>query len=105
MSEKGQALPLVLVALAVGMLLIAPFLVHASSSLIGSQIYGQVITEQYSADAGVEYAIWSLQSGKSEVPEDEELKLPEFTINNRIVNVTITDEGGPIYQITAIATG
>jgi len=60
-SEKGQALPLAIMALAFGMLVITPFLGHASSSLIGSRIYGQVITEGYSGDAGVEWALWRLK--------------------------------------------
>ena len=59
-DQKGQALPLVLLVLAIGILLIAPFLGHAGSSLIGSRIYGQAITEQYSADAGIDHAIWRL---------------------------------------------
>lgn len=103
-SQKGQALPLALLALAIGMLTIAPFLGHASSSLIGSRIYEQAISEQYSADAGVEYAIWHLQSGESEVPEGEELELPQFTLNSQSVNVTIENQGEQIYKITSIAT-
>lgn len=103
-SQKGQALPLALLALAIGMLTIAPFLGHVSSSLIGSRIYEQAISEQYSADAGVEYAIWHLQSGESEVPEGEELELPQFTLNSKTVNVTIANQGEQIYKITSIAT-
>lgn len=103
-SQKGQALPLALLALAIGMLTIAPFLGHVSSSLIGSRIYEQAISEQYSADAGVEYAIWNLQSGESEVPEGEELELPQFTLNSKTVNVTIANQGEQIYKITSIAT-
>jgi len=103
-SQKGQALPLALLALAIGMLTIAPFLGHVSSSLIGSRIYEQAISEQYSADAGVEYAIWNLQSGESEVPEGEELELPQFTLNSKTVNVTIENQGEQIYKITSIAT-
>jgi len=95
-SEKGQAFPLALVALAVGSLVIAPFLAHASSSLIGSRVYEQEISRLYSADAGVEYAIWHLQDAESEVPE--------FTINNRTVDVTIQDAGELSYRITATAT-
>ncbi len=103
-SQKGQALPLALVALVIGMLTIAPFLSHAGSSLIGSRIYQQSISEQYSADAGVEYAIWHLQSGESEVQEGEELELPQFTLNSQTVNVTVENEGEQIYKITSIAT-
>jgi len=103
-SQKGQAFPLALVALAIGILVVAPFLSQAGSSLIGSRIYEQSIDEQYSADAGVEYAIWQLQSGESEVPEGEELELPQFTLNSKTVNVTIANEGGWIYKITSVAT-
>ena len=60
-GEKGLVLPLVLVALAIGTLVITPFIGHASSSLIGSRIYGQAISEQYSCDAGAEWALWRLK--------------------------------------------
>lgn len=95
-NQKGQVLPVALLALAAGILVIAPLLSQASSSLTGSRIYGQAITEQYSANAGAEYAIWHLQNG--------ELEVPEFTLNSKTVNVTIENEGGGIYQITSTAT-
>jgi len=60
-NSEGQALPLALVALAAGMLIIGPFLAQASSNMIGSRTYGQVITEQYSCDAGVEWGLWRLK--------------------------------------------
>ena len=60
-GERGQALPLVLLALAIGSLVITPFIGHASSSLIGSRVYGEAITEQYSCDAGIEWALWKLK--------------------------------------------
>jgi cytoskeletal protein CcmA (bactofilin family) len=96
-SQKGQALPIALVILAAGILIIAPFLDYASSNVTGSQTYGQSITEQYSADAGVEYAIWSLQNG--------ELDVPEFALNNNTVNVTVESEGEGSYKITSVASG
>ena len=95
-NEKGQALPLALIVLAVGTLVIVSFLGLASSNLIGSRAYEQAITEQYAADAGVEYAIWHLQNEESEVPE--------FTLNDKTVNVTIDDQDKPIYKITSTAT-
>jgi len=60
-SEKGQTFPLALIALAVGSLVISPFLGHASSVLTGSRIYGEAMTEQYSCDAGIEWALWKLK--------------------------------------------
>jgi len=61
-SEKGQALPLAILALAIGTLVITPFLGHASSNLIGSRVYEQSLTELYSCDAGIEWALWRLKN-------------------------------------------
>ena len=60
-DEKGQALPLALLALAAGALMVTPFLGHTSTTLIGTRVYGQAIIEQYSADAGIEWALWRLE--------------------------------------------
>jgi hypothetical protein len=62
-GEKGQALPLAILALTIGTLLIAPFLGHASSSVIGSRTYADAIAYRNACDAGVEHAIWSLLWG------------------------------------------
>jgi hypothetical protein len=59
-SERGQALPLALLVLAAGVLMATPFLGHASSNLIGSRNYAEVIIGQYSCDAGVEWGLWRL---------------------------------------------
>lgn len=104
-SQKGQALPLAMLALAFGTLVITPFLGHASSSLIGSRVYEQGITELYACDSGIEYAIWSLQSGALEITEGETELLPEFTINDKTVNVYVENLGSQIYMVTAAATG
>jgi hypothetical protein len=60
-DEKGQVLPLAMLALALGSLVITPFINYASSSLIGSRVYKGVMTEQYSCDAGIEWALWKLK--------------------------------------------
>ena len=62
-GQKGQALPLAMLALTIGALVIAPFLGHVSSSIIGSRTYGSAIGYRNAADAGVEHAIWSLTYG------------------------------------------
>ncbi|MGD0795350.1 MAG: hypothetical protein ABR958_07195 [Dehalococcoidales bacterium] len=62
-DERGQALPVAIVALAIGALVVVPFLSHAGSSLIGSKVHGNILAEQSAADAGVEHAIWSLTWG------------------------------------------
>jgi hypothetical protein len=59
-SEKGQALPLAIMALAIGTLLITPFLGHASSAIIGSHTYYDAMAYRNACDAGVEHGIWRL---------------------------------------------
>ena len=58
--EQGHVLPGILGAMAVGILLIAPFLSQVSVSLMTSRDYGQSMLAQNSADAGIEHAIWDL---------------------------------------------
>jgi len=95
-GEKGQSLPLALIALSIGALVVAPFLGLMSNTLNSSQTYEQAIEERYAADAGVEYAVWRL---KNEVPV-----VPQFTLNNKTVEVTIADQGDGLYRVTSTAT-
>jgi hypothetical protein len=106
-DEKGQALPLAMMALTFGALVIAPFLGHAGSSLIGSRIYGEAIMHQSSCDAGVEHAIWGLIWGDlaEKIPEtgDEITYQLSEKVNNLTTTVTVTanatGEGGIIGEI------
>ncbi|MBI2836563.1 MAG: hypothetical protein HYX85_02590 [Chloroflexi bacterium] len=93
-DERGQALPMVLVALAVGTLLVVPFLGHSSTGLVTSRAYGQSMIEQYSVDSGIEHALWRL---KYEPGFANSLTLANPTtgytvgnINGISVNVTLT---------------
>ncbi len=108
-SEKGQALPIAIMALALGTLVITPFLSHASSSLIGSGVHKQVIMEQDAADAGVEHAIWSLTSGDlaAQMPEPGDSVTyqlgeavngitPVVTVTANQTAVTAGDTGGAV---------
>ncbi len=93
-GEKGQALPMAILALAIGALVIAPFLGNASSSLIGSRVYGETIAQQSASDAGVEHAIWSLTRGSlaeqfSGPGDTVTYQLPE-TLNGLVTTVTVT---------------
>ena len=61
-DSTAQALPLALVALALGSLLVTPFLVNASVNLLASRQIDSSIKDYYSADAGVEWALWCLKN-------------------------------------------
>lgn len=58
--EQGQALPLALVALAIGAVLITPFLTNVSVNVIASLQAEEMIVDRYSADAGIEWGLWRL---------------------------------------------
>ncbi|MFC1962161.1 hypothetical protein ACFLWN_03860 [Chloroflexota bacterium] len=58
--EKGQTLPLVLIALTIGTMVVTPFITHAGTAILGSRLFGQAINEQYSNDSGFEHAYWRL---------------------------------------------
>jgi len=60
--EEGQALPLALVALAVGTLLVTPFLANVSVNVIASRQTEEAIADRYSADAGMEWGLWWLKN-------------------------------------------
>ena len=92
-GEKGQALPLVMVAIVLGALVLPPFLGHVDSSLIGSRNYENMLYSQYTCDSGVEHAIWNLTDGDaagdiSSPGESVNYLLPE-SVNNLTANVTI----------------
>jgi hypothetical protein len=61
-DQKGAALTLVLVLLVVGGLILTPLLGLMSTGLISGQLYERKADELYAADAGVEDAIWRIQS-------------------------------------------
>jgi hypothetical protein len=98
-GEKGQALPLAILALTIGMLLIAPFLGHASASVIGSRIYADAIAYRNACDAGVEHAIWRLVYGGLQTSLPNPGDHVTYQLSEAINNVT------PSVTITANATG
>jgi uncharacterized repeat protein (TIGR01451 family) len=58
--ERGQALPLALIALALVALTSAPLLSQVSTGLMATRVGEGLVVERYSADAGVEHALWRL---------------------------------------------
>ncbi|MFC1995435.1 hypothetical protein ACFLVM_00970 [Chloroflexota bacterium] len=60
-GQRGQALILVLIALAVGSLLVTPTLNYVSAGLLDIRVSKERLLEHYTADAAVEYTMWQLQ--------------------------------------------
>lgn len=61
-QDRGQALPLALVALAVGAVLVTPFLTNVSVNLLASRKTDEAIADYYAADAGIEWGLWRLKN-------------------------------------------
>ena len=61
-GESGQALPLALIALAIGAVLVTPFLTDASVNSLASRQTDEAIADYYSADAGIEWGLWRLKN-------------------------------------------
>ncbi len=60
--QEGQALPLALVAFAIGAVLVTPFLTIVSVNVIASRQTEEAIADRYSADAGMEWGLWRLKN-------------------------------------------
>ena len=67
-SQKGQVLIIVLALLALGGVTIASSLNYSTTILKDNRILTNKMDGMYSAGAGIEYAIWSLQNGE-DIPE------------------------------------
>ena len=59
-SSPGRSLPAALITVAVGSILMTPFLSFVSSRSLGTGAAGETFNEQYAADAGVEFGAWSV---------------------------------------------
>lgn len=60
-TEKGQALPMVLILMVIGGLILAPTLTYTTSGLKVGQAYESMSEEFYAADAGIEDGLWQIK--------------------------------------------
>jgi hypothetical protein len=126
-NEKGNVLILVLILLVVGGLILTPLLGLMSTGLLAGQVYEKKTDELYAADAGVEDAIWKIQTnnltfgtnnwsdpwdltlnGKNVTVQvyredlDQQPCVTEFTY--RILSIAATDDGGGTAAIDTTTT-
>ena len=100
-NGKAQALPIVLAMLALGALVITPFLNHAGVNLKSSANYTTLMQANNSCEAGIEEAIWALNytnlsSQLSHIGDSLSYRLNE-TVNQLNTDVSVTllnSEGG-----------
>jgi len=97
-AQEGRALALTLVALAIGCLLIPPFLSYISTNLLACRATEEGMKEQYAADAGVEYGIGKLARDPTflesmlTVGATATLTLPT-PVNNMSPTITVANTG------------
>lgn len=91
-AESGQALVIALVALAVGVLLVAAFAYYATVSQRASRAARETLVEHYAADAGVEHAIWRLtyEAGFTQTVTAASPFVYTVTLNGETVVITVT---------------
>ena len=90
-SERGYALILVLILLAVGALLIYPTLRFAFTSGKLKQLHSTMLMEQYAVGAAAEHAMWKLQygGGTAELTTENDTLEYSLDINGITTDVTI----------------
>lgn len=97
-GEDGKVLILALVLLVVGAFILAPLLGLMSTGLVAGQIYEKKTAELYSADAGVEDALWKIRAG--DIPPE-----PYFLVVNGkdvLVKIESTDAIAFLTQLLGI---
>lgn len=91
-GESGQALVIALIALAVGVLLVAAFVYYVTASQRASRGAEGAMVEHYAADAGVEHAIWRLtyEPGFTQTVSAGSPFIYSIAINGQTVVITVT---------------
>jgi hypothetical protein len=89
-DEKGAGvLALVLVLLVVGGLILTPLLGLMSTGLMAGQVYEKKTDELYAADAGVEDAIWRIQTNDLTFDANNCSEPWHLAVNNKSVEVVV----------------
>ena len=108
-DEKGQALVIALILLALGGLIAAPLLAYMNTGLTTGGVYERKADELYAADAGVEDAVWKIQQGDVQIcPGSPDWPTYYITVNNKIVGVNISSIFGvgnitTLYRVVSTA--
>ena len=93
-GQRGQALILVLIALALGSLLITPTVNYVSAGLVETRVSEDMFLNQYAADAAAEYSLWQLKYNVDNIVNQLGTENPSSTTSVTIngMEIPITTE-------------
>ena len=106
-KERGQTLVLVLCFLAIGGCTIATSLNFLTTCINDVKIHQSQMVELYSADAGLEKAIWSLTRNEIVIVPGDTVNMTEFLLNSKTVDVNIYntyESGNRTFRIISTAS-
>jgi len=89
--QRGMAFALVLVSLAFGSLLVVPTLKYVYTGLIQTGNSAEALSDQYAADAAIEYSIWQLKYNIDDITGQLDPENPSVD-----TSVTVGDEEIPV---------
>ncbi len=102
-GQRGSALILVLIALALGSLIITPTLNYVGTGLLETRVSEEMLLNQYSADAAVEYSLWQLKYDVDGLTDQLGPENPSsnttITVNGMEVPVTIEITQSPLGDV------
>ncbi|MFC1930534.1 hypothetical protein ACFLWE_01415 [Chloroflexota bacterium] len=96
-KQRGSALILVLVALALGSMLITSTMGYVYTGLVEAGISDKQLLKQYAADSAVEYAIWELKYNVNGITDNLSMGNPSSsnTLNMNGMEASATTEISP----------
>jgi len=106
-EQTGMGFILVLIFLLLGSLTIAPILNYMAAGIAAAMTYEDKSLELYAADAGIEDAIWQINSHAQELPGagEDPWEYTAGTVNTNAVAVSIDYINKTTYKIISTATG
>jgi Tfp pilus assembly protein PilX len=102
--QEGFAMLMALILLLVGSLLIAPTLSYMTTGVRFTTVQNKNMHEYYSAEAGFEDAYWEIVTNDLEIAEGATYTIPSFILNDKTIDVSITNEGFSTHKVTSVAT-
>jgi hypothetical protein len=94
-SDEGQALPIALLALAIGVILVTVFAAAVATYMQFNSSSATELLDYYTADAGIEQAIAPLAGNPSAYTSNSALTL---SLNNRSASVSVAPLGSQSFR-------